>query len=181
MLQGHGVLPQCPCPHPPPPGYQGRQVARRGGWLPPSAKWLGGRGACLRGQLLLGGLLRPGRARVERPVHAVAPHTRVEGGFARVIRAPGGERRVQGVIPVHREPCCLGPTRGLRLRHRRLPLRLRLLRGLGLLHVAFRGGQLPTVLMRPPPPRYLSKLGGGEGGGVGGASGRGVRGASSPG
>ena len=63
-----------PPPRPPPRVTQGRQVARRAGGSPRSAKGLVGRGARLRGGLLLGGLLRPSRAGVERPVHAVAPH-----------------------------------------------------------------------------------------------------------
>ena len=53
-------------PFPPPPRVtQGRQVARLGGGLPPLSKRAGGRGARLRGLLLLGGLLRPNRAGVE--------------------------------------------------------------------------------------------------------------------
>ena len=68
-------------PSPPPPGLPrgGRSPGGEGG-SPPSAKGLGGRGGRLRGRLLLGGLLRPSRAGVERPVHAVAPHARVGGG-----------------------------------------------------------------------------------------------------
>ena len=126
-----------PLPPPPPPRVtQGRQVARWGA-PPPQQKGGGGGGAGgpPEGPAAAGGLLRPSRAGVERPVHAVAPRARVGGGG--VIRAPGTERRVQGLVPVHREPTCRAPTRGLRLRHRRLPLRLRLLGGPGLLHVVF--------------------------------------------
>ena len=127
-------------PIPPPPGLPGGSRSPGGeGGSPPSTKGLGGRGASLRGLLLLGGLLRPSRAGVERPLHAVAPRARVGGGATRVIRAPGTERRIQGPVSVNREPPCRAPPRSLRLGHRRLPLRLRLLGGLRLrlLVVAF--------------------------------------------
>ena len=130
-LQGHGARPLCPCPHPP-PGLPGKSP----GWEPPpppQATGLGGRGAHLRGLLLLGGLLRPSSAGVERLVHGVATSRAGRGGGGtRVIRAPRTERRVQGLVSVDREPPCRAPPRCLRLSHLRLPLRMRLLGGLGL-------------------------------------------------
>ena len=117
---------------------RGRQVAWWGGGVPPLSKRAGGAGGPPEGPPPAGGAAAP-RSGMGGTTSACCCTSRTGRGGGGVIHAPGTERRVQGLVPVDREPSCRAPPRCLRLRHRRLPLRLRLLGGggLGRLHVAF--------------------------------------------
>ena len=133
-------MPLPPSP-PPPPGLPrgGRSPGGEGG-SPPSAKGRGGAGGPPEGPAAAGWAAAPqkGRGGTTSACRCTS-RTGGGGGGTRVIRAPGTERRIQGLVSVDREPPCRAPPRSLWLGHLRLPLRLRLLGGLGLglLVVAF--------------------------------------------
>ena len=128
-------------PSPPPRVTQGRQVARWGAPPPPQQKGGGARGPP-KGPAPARRAVAPERGRGGTTSACRAPHAWVRGGATCVIRAPGTERRIQGMVSVDREAPCRAPSRSLWPGHLRLPLRLRLLGGLGL-------GLLAVALARP--------------------------------